>query len=84
MNLEHPKTIKWFSLASVITISISFIIYYYNANTSKLTKDEQQAVILYNQTKVVLDSISMHLNKGQKSLLEVKEYAQVKEKIFKK
>ena len=83
MHTKHPKTIKWFGLASIITITVSFFIYY-KANVTRLTNEEKQALVMYNETKSALDSMSIHLNKGQNSLLQVKQFAQVKEKIFKK
>lgn len=83
MKTEHPKTIKWFGLASIITIVVSFFIYY-TANTGKLTKDEQLACEHYLQTKAALDSISLHLNKGKKAILDINQFAQVADKKIKK
>lgn len=84
--MEQPKNknyIKWFSFASVITLLVSFFIYWNNAKQQQL-KEQQQAVYLLKSTHNALKLLSKELNNGKEGVSKLSEYQQTKNKIFKK
>ena len=63
MRSKQPNTIKWFSIASILFLGTSFVIYY---NQAKKNIENQKIERMFEVTKTTLDTISWHLNHAQR------------------
>ncbi|UYW00477.1 hypothetical protein K5I29_07910 [Flavobacterium agricola] len=59
MKTKQPNMLKWFSIASVLFLGISFAIYY---NHAKKSLENKKIERMFEVTKTTLDTISWHLN----------------------
>jgi len=62
MKSKQPSAIKWFSVASVFFLAISFAIYF---NEAKKSLENKKIERMFEVTKTTLDTISWHLNKNR-------------------
>jgi len=63
MKQQRPNSVKWFSIASVLFLGISFAIYYQQAKKSFENKKIER---MFEVTKTTLNTISWHLNHADK------------------
>ena len=72
----------WIGIAASAIIVLSVSAYVYN-DSNTLTKEEQEAVMAYNQTKEALFLLSKNLNKGAEGLDHLNEFTNTTNKYFK-
>ncbi len=84
-TITFPKQVKsrwWMGIAASAVIVLSVSAYVYN-DSNKLTVEEQEALLAFNQSKEALFLLSKNLNKGSSALGNLNEFTNTTNKYFK-